>query len=201
MASPKLTHAIRSQIIANVMKTAFVKEQAAIDARLLAFCDNLYLAIVPTAVQEALAKVPKEFLMRQSSCKVTLRPVAGKYDGSREVVIKFADHKDRPWPVGFNYGSGSYASPELCDIHDGILKAQEKLNERKDTLRDNVRQIVASATTVAKLLAVWPEAAQFIPTDLAPKPKVNLLPAVLVGNLNAMIKKAGVDPFPAPVVA
>jgi hypothetical protein len=64
----------------------------------------------------------------------------------------------------------------------GTIEAD--LNDRRNKLKYDVRAMVNSVTTVARLLAVWPEAKELIPT-YAVQPKN--LPAVNVEQLNSAI--------------
>ena len=67
---------------------------------------------------------------------------------------------------------------------EALEALRKQLEDERGTLRQNVRAAVNAVTTVAKLLAVWPEAAELLPTSAAPKPQ---LPAVNVQVLNAAI--------------
>lgn len=67
---------------------------------------------------------------------------------------------------------------------EALETIEADLNDRREKLKYDVRAMVNSVTTVARLLAVWPEAKELIPT-YAVQPKN--LPAVNVEQLNSAI--------------
>ena len=74
-------------------------------------------------------------------------------------------------------------NPLTAEFHE-IEELQEQYNSELDNLRQSVRAAVESVTTTEKLLKVWPEAAELLPTEVAPKSQLPSLPVV---NLNKMI--------------
>lgn len=74
-------------------------------------------------------------------------------------------------------------NPLTAEFH-AIHELQQQYNSDLDNLRQSVRAAVKSVTTTEKLLKVWPECAELLPTEVAPKPQ---LPALPVADLNAMI--------------
>lgn len=74
-------------------------------------------------------------------------------------------------------------NPLTAEFH-ALHASQEQYNSERDNLRQSVRAAVDSVATTEKLLKVWPEAAELLPTEVAPKSQ---LPALLVADLNAMI--------------
>lgn len=66
------------------------------------------------------------------------------------------------------------------------LEAKEKeIISRRSNLRAEVRAVLDSVTTINKLLSVWPEAKELLPSSA--KPQVKNLPSVNVESLNAAI--------------
>jgi len=61
---------------------------------------------------------------------------------------------------------------------------QRELSKKKSNLRDEVRAVVDSVTTINKLLTVWPEAKELIPSRAV---AAKNLPSVNVESLNAAI--------------
>ena len=74
-------------------------------------------------------------------------------------------------------------SPLTAEFH-ALHELQAQYDSDCETLRNSVRAAVGSVTTTDKLLKVWPEAAELLPAEVAPKAQ---LPAIQVADLNAMI--------------
>lgn len=67
---------------------------------------------------------------------------------------------------------------------DAIVSEEGAIESEGEALRTQVRAVLGSVTTVAKLLSIWPEARELLPTTLAEtKPQ---LPAVQLADLNRM---------------
>lgn len=60
------------------------------------------------------------------------------------------------------------------------------IDSQADSVEANVRGMLSKFTTVKKLLEVWPEARELLPSDKGAAPSINL-PAVQVSSLNALI--------------
>lgn len=61
---------------------------------------------------------------------------------------------------------------------------EKDIEDRRVELRTKVRAALNSVNTVARLLKVWPEAAELLPKTVAPK---STLPAIPVADLNALV--------------
>jgi hypothetical protein len=62
---------------------------------------------------------------------------------------------------------------------------QDDIDKQTETLRLQVRAAISKVTTVDKLIKLWPEASELLPTDMASV--VTNLPALAVADLNALI--------------
>lgn len=77
------------------------------------------------------------------------------------------------------------ADNPLTEEFHALETRREDLDKRKAEVKASVRAAVSRFTTVAKLLAEWPEAAELIPKGSA-APKTNL-PVVQVADLNKLV--------------
>ena len=74
--------------------------------------------------------------------------------------------------------------PLVQEFHD--ICAEEKANtESTEKVRTSVKAAVNSVTTVAKLLKIWPEAKELLPTYV--EESKDQLPALQVADLNALV--------------
>lgn len=79
-------------------------------------------------------------------------------------------------------------NPLVQQFHD-LSAAERELKEERTALETQVKAVVSSYTTVAKLVAAWPESAELVPA--APPPVKQNLPATPVSSLNASIGLPG----------
>lgn len=75
-------------------------------------------------------------------------------------------------------------NPMVAELYD-IDAAQQRLSERKAEVRAAVGAYLEKATTVKKLLDLWPEAAALIPSPPAAAPSTEL--ALSVDELNKLV--------------
>jgi hypothetical protein len=79
------------------------------------------------------------------------------------------------------------ANTELSKQLHGILKVQDQIALDKRNMEADVRAVLNSVTTVKKLLDVWPEASELIPTLPRVKDPKSNLPAIQPDKLNAVL--------------
>ena len=75
-------------------------------------------------------------------------------------------------------------NPLVAEFHE-IHNKQAEYDDKLSTLMNSVRAAVQKATTVKKLLEVWPEAKELIPEEV--EKQVKQLPAIKTEDLNKMI--------------
>lgn len=79
-------------------------------------------------------------------------------------------------------------NPLVQQFHD-VAGSERDLQAERDALETQVKAVVSSYTTVAKLVADWPESAELVPA--APPPVNHNPPATLISSLNASIGLPG----------
>jgi hypothetical protein len=91
------------------------------------------------------------------------------------------DQVYRITPDDFTIKADDPLAKEFSDI-----EAEESaISEEESTIRVNVEGALSEVTTVKKLLEVWPEVKELLPSDLSPVKKQ--LPAVKSSDLNKLI--------------
>ncbi|KVH64452.1 hypothetical protein WS89_03990 [Burkholderia sp. MSMB1072] len=182
----KLSNHVRDQIIANAMKGAFEKEKKAVAKQLQDLAMACYRSQVSEEEETAARRAPVEFLTMSNAVTLNFRDE----NGSR---IAYYSNVDLPKIVPFKRGGGTFlniSNKSLVAKRDAYQRAHDELEAKFDELRTSIRGMVYSATTVKKLLDIWPESVNFLPHNLEkPAPA---LPAVIATDLNNALKKAGV---------
>jgi len=74
---------------------------------------------------------------------------------------------------------------ELISLMENYRAEDKNIRDIKSNVRENVKALVYSVTTVKKLLEVWPESMELIPTNVAKQ--VVQLPSIKIEQLNALI--------------
>jgi hypothetical protein len=185
MASVKLTNAMRVQTQSNATKGAFEAEKLAQKKKLNDLSLRIYDVLVPKTVQKALSQLPKDFCYSNNGCSIIL--------GQSERVnfraqLNFG--KSMQLPITAQYGyDDPIVAPELYKEWLEMKAAEKQLDADGEALQDKIRAVLYSATTVSKLLVMWPEAKAYLPHE-AFAYAGNLLPAVIVVGLNEAIAKA-----------
>lgn len=186
----KLTIAMRDTIVANAVDKAGInKELAAHQQRRKAWAEKVADesvggAEVVAKLNEANRKIAKIVASLPNDLRQTLRagPMAGSIYaafGGRRCYVNAWDG-ERPARGGLMLATDHPLSVEFYELED----AARAIEKKRDDLKIEVRAAVDSVTTVGKLLSVWPEAKELLPTYAA-QPKN--LPAVRVDKLNAAI--------------
>lgn len=78
------------------------------------------------------------------------------------------------------------ADHQLTIEWERLRGVKRDIDSLADSVETNVRAMLSQFTTVKKLLAVWPEARELLPTEKGTAPSINL-PAVQVSSLNTLI--------------
>lgn len=138
---------------------------AAIDALMAE--EKAFMARVPKVVRTA-----GEIVRAGSSIKLNIAGM--RYWASWEGC--------RPTPYDHTIAADHPLAQRFLEIED----ADRELDGQREQLEAQVRGALGSFTTVKKLLAAWPEAAELLPADSPDKPKPTL-PAVPMADLNKLI--------------
>jgi hypothetical protein len=198
----RLTKTIRETIVKKAVEKATVVQNEEIKALENAFSAELIKFATGDKIEELtklkkqftkfISAIPKDFLIRKDYDHINKDSIVQLNIAGKAVNWGFEDEVIFPT----NNGCNRYvilADNPLSDMFDNIHNEKEKRKEIKETVRVNVWAVLNSVTTVKKLLEVWPESAELIPSGIE-KPVINL-PTIQIADLNNMI---GV-PTPAEV--
>ncbi|EEW1948380.1 Nmad5 family putative nucleotide modification protein [Escherichia coli] len=184
---------IKSVVFTELEEVTKLKNQLALDARVIAFggkkkteeVDQLSSKLV--AISEELEKLGCSFYsydaydVRSTSIYLTVsgRRVGwhsyGK-DGNGEDILLPTPIKDK---CMFD------AEHEITKRFDEICSLQQKLEAKKKDIESNVWAALNSVTTVKRLIEVWPESKELLPKEAGKASTA--LPALRVEDLNKMI--------------
>lgn len=196
----KLTKAIREHVMEKaIAKSAIPGRREKLKADLKAFGLKVYAEQfkVPPALQ-ALWDDPKTrnevspYLTTSMSIDVSdkdrefyyrnydYEKEHGYYDRERlPSTIEFDDPKLMPKHDKIHTLDGSPLHP----LAKSLVKYHRETNKLEDELRNKVWAVLHSATTVAKLLVIWPEAEPLLPAA-APKISSAMIPAQTILDVN-----------------
>ena len=196
----RMNNSIREQIIGNAVKKAGFPERAeAIRQRRAAWAEAVRIDSLGGAeAAEAIEKLQDELNEIYQHIPKNLRKESLRLRTDYE--IDYLNIAGLSYRMKFNGCQGCNGvepiyricpnehvlladNPLTAEFHE-LHALQEQYNSELDNLRQSVRAAVESVTTTEKLLKLWPEAAELLPTEVAPK---HLLPALPVVDLNKMI--------------
>ncbi len=191
----RLTNEIRDKIINNAVTKAIGDRET---VQLKAFADKFSAKLIETAVGDKVQElvdleqkikalvtsIPSDFVIYETDehlnrDKYVRLNIAGQ-------AVDWQFDKEEVFPV--TTWHNRYVIPqghELVSLMDDYRAEVKAIDDIKTNVRENVSALVYSVTTVKKLLEVWPESVELIPTNVA-KPVVNL-PSIKIEQLNALI--------------
>lgn len=186
----KLTNHIRDSIVGNALDKAGVnKARAEYREKRKAWAEAVADESLGSpevraqldAANQKVAKIVKS-LPEKFRDPVQLGPRTGgiyvSFGGRRTHVNEWVDYRPA-------LSDMMLAADHPLSVQFEQLENEDKaITEKRDAIRTQVRAALSNVNTVKQLLAVWPEAAELLPTEAAPKPT---LPAVCVADLNAAI--------------
>ncbi|ALX77770.1 hypothetical protein OHJ75_004119 [Cronobacter sakazakii] len=181
---------IKSGVFAELEEIAKLKHQLALDARVYALggkkkvdkVDGLSSQI--NALCEELEKLGVSFYSRDVNSTSIYLTVSGRRLGWYSYGND-SNGKEISLPTPEKDKCMFGAEHEITKRFDDICALQTKLEAKKKDIESNVWAALNSVTTVKRLIEVWPESKELLPTE-ADKPG-SALPALRVDDLNKMI--------------
>ena len=191
----RLTNNLRDKIVANAMaKTPLAAEKATLQQDKYTLAEAFRIASLggpeeAARLQRVNAKLEKEIAAIPDALRNTFMPMRHDYEmermnlgGLRVSLLYAAGTADRRiCPTGAVF-EGDH--PLVLQFHE-LTNREAAIEKRSSDLRIQVNAVLDSCTTVKKLLDVWPEAKELLPTYVEEaRPQ---LPAVQTAELNALI--------------
>lgn len=190
----KLNKSIREAIIENAVKKSSIPAQRdahqnalydlADKALSIARGDGLTDADFEAAEEESQAikdRFPEAFVYDRALFDVTAF-IRAKI-GSEYERLYFRGDTKKHVPIHWTTFD---ANSEVALEWNALRNQKDDIDAQEETLRQSVRAAVFSVTMVEKLLEVWPESKELIPSDLG-KHVGKMLPSVNVQSLNSLI--------------
>lgn len=175
--STRLTNELRRRISKAVLKHRFAADDQNIEEARPIVGEAVYEVLYPTGSEERkhleASLEGEHYRTKRKTCH---------FPGNRWVEIEFP--KVLPFfdkhanPISFD------ANSDATSIYESYLAAERAVGEAKEEAGVKVWALLEQATTVKKLLEIWPEVEPFIPVDAAPTTR---LPAVPVDEVNALL--------------
>lgn len=191
----RLTNEIRDKIINNAIVKA-VGDRESVQLKTLG--DKFSAKLIETAVgdkagelakinqkiKDLIASIPSDFRIYETDEHLNRTDYVRLNIAGQAVDWSFDKAEIFPLTSWYN----RFVIPqghELVTIMEAYRAEQKTIDDIKANVRENVKALVYSVTTVKKLLEVWPESVELIPTNVA-KPVVQL-PSIKIEQLNALI--------------
>lgn len=191
----RLNSYLRDEILKNAMaKSPIPAEEATLESEYYALAEAFRLESLggpkkAAEIEHLVQEIEKLRAQLPDSIKTDDPVATTDYEmyrmnlGGLRVRLKFApgyeDRRIRPAEVVF-------AADHPLVLQFGQLENRKAdLTSKRATLKQQVQAVLASVTTVKKLLEVWPEAKELLPQNVeGAKPQ---LPALPIADVNALI--------------
>lgn len=183
----KMSHATREKIVEQVVVHTFRGRRKALQ--------NLQYALADMIYNEAYSKKERDLIDSLSDAyvqSIDLLEIFYETDsGSKSALHVTAAGKGKRMPRGHNSKIRLMFDKET-KCHKYILeyvRASSQLTKDEYALRKEAKAIVNSCSTDRRLIEVWPEVEQMVDPALLGKQPKDMLPAVNVSVINAVIQK------------
>lgn len=171
-----LTNVIRDDIIKDVIAKTFDKEKADLAKQENKIGLAAYAKVYSAKEREAAAALSDGWVKKDKCLRFNISGMDMMFNVFHAVPIK---------------RSAEYGCYRLGDVADEKIKQdaldlhadKEKLNERENTLRGQLKSVLYAVNTYKRLSETWPEGHKFY-VKYAPKGDNSLLPAIRVNELN-----------------
>lgn len=174
MSSIRLTNEMRSRIAKAVLEHRFGPEEKEIELDRKKLGSLVYDTLYDKFTQGLMAELPEGWLPTQCADHV--------YFAGQWVSVEFGEPR-RFLYEEFNTSPKFGADDPVSKLFESIESRKYKLREARGEASAKVNGLLSEATTVKKLLEIWPEVEPFIPPATAPVH----LPAVPRAEVNALL--------------
>lgn len=182
----RLTNEIRNIIISKAMSVAFDAREKAQAKAITILADAVYQHEYG-AIEKIANKLPGDWCDDDHHVYIEAAGFHWRGDRDGKVYNGLKMSKSRRVP---RYQSNKPikigGAHPLNDQAQAVAEEHAALLRDREAMRTKLRAVVYSATTLPKLLEVWPECQKFVPTDLKPAARA-LVPVELVTELNSAL--------------
>jgi hypothetical protein len=187
MKSVRLTDDLRRRIVDIACVGVLEKEIADANDELRKVGMEAYESVITAEQRELMKQLGPQFIGTRTKIQF-----CNTGNVRSAITVDFYD----ALPVSYGVAAWNEAVEIGMVIFDKLAAAQEqviRLKHERETIRDKVRKITLSAQTTKRLVEVWPEAAAYIPEDVA-QPKQEFPIANKVTELNELLAKHRIVP-------
>lgn len=178
MSTVRLTKELREQIVHALMERAFKDREAALDKVEADLAMDVYREAYPARIRKAMTALPQGFFPTTSS-------IFAKLGGD---VVNLDLHDKPHQLLSYEHDRGYRACITVLDARHALTERYRdwnrdkvKLQQEQAQAKREARAAVESASTVSRLIAIWPDVAPIVNGLLPAKPS---LPAIQVPQLN-----------------
>jgi hypothetical protein len=178
--SVRLTDNIRRKIVKRLLDHAFRAERQEVEELEMKLGKMVYDEIYDSETYEKMRDLPIGFFDESANIHVAF---GGRRDFVRVTGPVAACH------LGYDNVFSYAASDPKSKLHADIYKRKEDLKEKEQKAAAAAMALLGSASTLRRLLEVWPEVSQFTPELIAQqarRPSQQL--TVSVAGLNRQLK-------------
>lgn len=214
----KLTNQLRAEIVRIAAIKTFKTRVEAMRAELQELGQKLYFVAISEEVYERMMALPADFVYQEGGarflkvkgqtehgldCESLKTPIYYNYNSENDKVIQeilgnlasdgVQFGRKLPMPMYMTRCRAALRIPYDHPVVDEFDKWERTLNAMVEEIKEmatSVSGVLKSVTTIKKLLEVWPESKEFIPeAALLEDARSTMLPVVVAGNLNDMLKR------------
>lgn len=176
MATTRLTNSIRKEILDSIILHSkySAKERKKLDTKLFQTGDKVYNFLYGS-IQKDLEAIPKGFLHKDNHLQVQTD------DGFMRIY--FSESKAVPLGFGICADYMNKKTPKLIKEYIAIQKEIQEFKKAANAAKGEIQVILDSASTLKRLLEIWPPVKDFIPVHII-NPTIGInLPAVITTEL------------------
>lgn len=185
-----LSQTVVSKIVFNAMKGAFNKNDQELNDKRKAFSLKVYRSLVSEENEKQARKLPTGYIYTARSVEVRV-PLKQEPKWSCDYLyLTLIFEADMPIPAFLQYDFTMTPEQAKPFIQQAQMLESEAagISAKREALRDKVRGIVEQASSIKRLLTIWPEAEAYVPTELLTPQKK--LPVALPDSLISELKQA-----------
>ena len=177
MATVKLTTYHRDLIMGRLMEHRFSKEERQLVELENKIADLVYNAAFTKKERSLMASLPEGWLNTRRNVYFAIG------SGSNTVVMNFLDKGERRFPKDRASNVLIVVEPgsRIAELHEEYAGNDKALMEAKKAARAQAHAVLYSATTLNRLIELWPEVKRFT-SGIGP----TQLPAIQTDQLNSI---------------
>jgi hypothetical protein len=190
MASQRITKELHTMIVNAAINGAYQSERDEVTAMRKEATEVVYRTFVSEEQEKIMKKMPSGFFnVLDGGHSLYIRNDDGSR-GAHRTLLMLHFGTGRRVPAFFPMAHSTLNSTKALIAFEAIEDTSDAINLKVNELRLQVSNTVSSASTMAKLLMIWPESKAFIPPWALSEKHKETLPAVIIDGLNNLLALA-----------